>query len=201
VLLVATSAAGWRLVLPSVALLAVAVAVLSSMDLGSTGSAIAQRAESLSPTRIEQNAEDRSRFDERANVLGELRRAPVTGLGVDVPWRATERGLPVEHPDGRRYVHMAPLWWWLKLGILGLVAYAATLVAALLMAWRVWRRGAPGIVRVFGVASVGAVLGLVAIETTASFTGVDDRFTLLFASQLGLLATAWVRAGAAPRPR
>lgn len=200
VVLVATSAAGWRLVLPSAALLAVAVAVLSSIDLGTTGSAIAERAESLSPTRIEQNAEDRYRFDERANVLGELRRSPLTGLGVDVPWRATERGLPVEHADGRRYVHMAPLWWWLKLGVLGLVAYAATIGAALLMAWRVWRRGAPGIVRAFGVASVGAVLGLVAIETTASFTGVDDRFTALFAAQLGLLAAASLRAGDHRRP-
>ena len=33
-----------------------------------------------------------------------------------------------------------------------------------------------------------AILGLVVMDTTASFTGVDQRFTVLFGAQLGLLA-------------
>ncbi len=37
--------------------------------------------------------------------------------------------------------------------------------------------------------------GLVAMDTTASFTGVDPRFTVLFASQVGLLALAVRTAG------
>jgi hypothetical protein len=33
-----------------------------------------------------------------------------------------------------------------------------------------------------------ATAGLVVLDTTASFTGVDPRFTVLFGAQLGLLA-------------
>ncbi len=36
------------------------------------------------------------------------------------------------------------------------------------------------------------------IDTTASFTGVDPRFTVLFATQVGLLALLGRTAGARP---
>jgi hypothetical protein len=57
-----------------------------------------------------------------------------------------------------------------------------------LLSWRTWRNNREPIFRCFGLASMCGVLGLLAIETTASFTGVDARFTVVFATQLGLLA-------------
>ena len=42
--------------------------------------------------------------------------------------------------------------------------------------------------RAFALASLCAMVGLIAIDTTASFTGVDPRLTILFAAQVGVLA-------------
>ena len=58
----------------------------------------------------------------------------------------------------------------------------------MILAWQAWRRSAEPVLRAFGLASLCGIAGLVAVETTASFTGVDARFTVLFAAQLGLLA-------------
>jgi O-antigen ligase len=144
--------------------------------------------QSLSPTRLERNAEDRYRLDERANVIAEIKRHPVSGIGLQEGWRASDRPLPVEHQDGRRYVHFSLLWWWMKLGILGAAAFASLMLGALLLAWRTWRRNAEPLFRCFGLASMCGIAGLLAVETTASFTGVDARFTVVLAAQLGLLA-------------
>jgi O-antigen ligase len=144
--------------------------------------------QSLSPSRLETNAEDRYRLDERANVIAEIGRHPVAGIGLQQGWRASARGLPVEHVDGRQYVHFSLLWWWMKLGLLGAAAFASLLLGTLLLAWRTWRNNSVPLFRCFGLASMCGVLGLVVIETTASFTGVDARFTAVLAAQLGLLA-------------
>jgi O-antigen ligase len=187
VLILGLSPLGRRLLAPIAAFVVLAVLLIGSVHTQSQ-LPIAKRALSLQPSRIEANVEDRYRLDERANVLGEIREHPLTGLGMTIPWAATVRSLPVEHEGGREYVHFAALWYWLKLGILGLFAYVAILLAAMVLAWRVWRAGAEPYLRAFGLASLCAILGLAAIETTASFTGVDTRFTLLFGVQLGLLA-------------
>jgi len=134
-------------------------------------------------------------LDERANVLGEIREHPITGLGLSVPWQATVQPLSVEHENGREYVHFAALWFWLKLGILGLLAYLATIAGAGLLGWRVWRRSEEGPLRAFGLASLCGFAGLLVLETTATFTGVDPRFTVLLCAQIGLLA---LLDGAAP---
>ena len=91
---------------------------------------IVKRAASLNPTSIEANAEDRYRLDERANVLAEIKRHPITGLGMGIPWAATAQTLSLEsgEGEGREYVHFAALWFWLKLGILGLCAYIGVLL-------------------------------------------------------------------------
>jgi O-antigen ligase len=133
-------------------------------------------------------------------VIAEIRRSPVAGLGMAVPWNASAQPLGVEHDGGRLYVHFDLLWWWLKLGILGAVAYPLLLASAALMALRTWRQHQIPELRYFGLASLCAVVGLVAIETTASFTGVDPRFSLLFGAQLGLLATLSRRTSALHRP-
>jgi O-antigen ligase len=187
VLLLGSTATGRRLLVPVGLAIALAVLLLGSVHFQAQ-LPVVKRAESLAPTSLETNAEDRYRLDERANVLGEIRRHPITGLGVDVPWEASVQPLSVEHEEGRLYVHFAALWYWLKLGILGLVAYVALLLGAAVLAWRVWRTSAEPMLRAFGLASLCGFAGLVVIETTASFTGVDPRFTVLLGAQIGLLA-------------
>lgn len=190
------SPSGRRLILPIGALLAVAIWMLGSVAVQSDG-AVAQRLQSLSPTKVTTKPEDRYRLDERANVVAELQRRPISGLGLDVPWRATEQPLPVEVNPEHTYVHFSVLFWWLKLGALGLAAWIATMASALALSWRVWRRSREPLMRAVGLASLCGVIGLLAIETTGSFTGVDLRFTIAFGAQLGLLAVMARQADAA----
>ncbi len=186
-------------------LVLVGVAVLIGASIWSVGAInfqaqtpLLQRVQSLNPSSLETNAEDRYRLDERANVIGEIKRQPITGLGMNVPWAATVAPLGIEHVDGRQYVHFALLWWWLKLGILGAAAYVSLILSAGFLAWRVWRRSRGSTERSFALASMCALVGLVVIETTASFTGVDARFSVIFGTQLGLLAVLAHRLRHAP---
>jgi O-Antigen ligase len=187
VLLLGLASTRRRLAIPIVALLAVAVWMLGSVAVQSD-TPLGQRLQSLSPSSISAKAEDRYRFDERANVVAALREHPITGLGVKVPWQATERSLPVEVNPDHTYVHFAALYWWLKLGVLGLAAFLAMMASALALSWRVWRSAREPLLRAVGLASLAAFVGLLAIESTASFTGIESRFTFAFAAQLGLLA-------------
>ncbi len=187
VLLLALSPVGRRLLVPASLFIVAAIWLLGSLNFQS-GSPIAKRVASLSPTSVQTNVEDRYRLDERANVLATIKRHPVTGVGILVPWEASARPLSVEHEDGRQYVHFAALWFWLKLGILGLIAYVALFIATARLSWQVWRRSREPLLRAFGLASLCGIAGLVVVETTASFTGVDLRFTVLFGAQIGLLA-------------
>lgn len=180
-----------RLLVPSVVFVIAAILLAGSVHFQSQSqsqSPIIHRFESLVPSKLTTNVEDRYRLDERANVLAEIRAHPITGLGMLVPWSASLRPLSVEHQDGRLYVHLAALWFWLKLGILGLLAYVGLLIGAAVLGWRVWRSSREPLVRAFGLAWLCGIAGLAVIETTGSFTGVDARFTILFAAQLGVLA-------------
>jgi O-antigen ligase len=187
VLLLGISPGGRRLLLPAGLAVAAAIWLLGSIAFQAQ-LPIVKRAESLTPAKLEANREDRYRLDERANVLGEIGEHPIAGLGMTIPWAADVQPLSVEHEEGRQYVHFAALWFWLKLGLLGLCAYVALLLGSMVLAWRVWRSGSELLVRAFGLASLAGVAGLAVMDTTASFTGVDARFTVLFAAQLGLLA-------------
>jgi O-antigen ligase len=187
VFLLALSPTGRRLLVPAGLLVAAAIWLLGSVHLESQ-SPIIERATSLAPSKLEANLEDRYRLDERVNVLAAIGKHPITGLGILVEWPATHRVLSVEHEGGRAYVHFAALWYWLRLGILGLIAYVALIVSSALLAWRVWRRSRAPLFRAFGLASLCGLAGLALIETTASFTGVDTRFTVLIGAQIGMLA-------------
>lgn len=187
VLIISSSPGGRRLLGLTAVGVAATIWLLGSINFQSQ-LPIVKRAASLAPSKLEANQQDRYRLDERANVLGAIREHPFTGLGITVPWAASVRPLPVEREEGRQYVHFAALWFWLKLGILGLFAYVAVMAGAMALAWRTWRAATQPLLRAFGVASLAGMAGLVAMDTTASFTGVDPRFTVLFATQIGLLA-------------
>jgi hypothetical protein len=79
---------------------------------------------------------------------------------------------------------------WLRThwGVLGAASYIAFLVAMATLAVQTWRHHAIREFQCFGLASLCAVFGLAAIETTAAFTGVDPRFSVLIGAQFGLLA-------------
>jgi O-antigen ligase len=187
VVLLALSPVGRRLLVPTALFVAAGIWLLGSASFQSS-SPIVKRAASLAPSKLTTNVEDRYRIDERANVLADLESKPISGLGILVPWKATKRPLPVEHEDARQYVHFAALWWWMKLGILGLFAYPLLLLSAARLAWRIWRRGVEPIMRAFGLASLCGLAGLVVAETTATFTGADLRFTVVMGVLIGLLA-------------
>lgn len=187
VVVLATTPTGRRLLVPMCLGVGVAIWLLGAINFQSQ-SPLVKRVSSLAPAKLEKNVEDSYRLDERANVLAEIREHPVTGIGVTIPWSASARPLSVEHEEGRVYVHFAALWYWLHLGLLGLLAYVGVIFSGMWLAWLAWRRSPEPLIRAFGVASLCGIAGLIAIDTTASFTGVDARFTVLFAAQLGLLA-------------
>jgi len=187
VLLLGLRPLGRRLLIPIALLVGISIWLLGSIHFQAQ-SPITRRITSLKPNSLQTNLDDRYRLDERANVLGEIKEHPLSGLGMKVPWTATVRPLPLEHQNGRLYVHFAALWFWLKLGILGLIAYAGVLAAGIRLSFLVWRRSSEPLLRSFGLASMSAIIALIVLDTTASFTGVDQRFTVLFAVQLGLLA-------------
>ena len=187
VVLLALSPVGRRQLVPTALLVAAGIWLLGSINFQSQ-SPLVKRVASLNPSSLSTNVEDRYRIDERANVQGELEEKPITGLGINVSWNSSKRPLPIEHEEAREYVHFAALWWWMKMGILGLLAYFALLIATARLAWRVWRERTETIFRAFGLASLCGVAGLLVAETTATFTAAELRFTIVFAIQIGLLA-------------
>ncbi len=185
VLLLGSRRLGARLTFVVAVLLTVAVWAVSFQV--QAEAPIVERARSLEPSKLEQNAQDRYRIDEVENVVAEIRRQPVTGLGLGVQWTAVHP-LPIEHENGRSYTHVAVLWWWLKLGILGLVAYLSVMGTCLAMSWQVWRRSTDPLWSAVGLAMLCGLVALVVVETVGSFTGVDSRFTTLVGAVGGLLA-------------
>jgi O-antigen ligase len=187
ILLLGTTPTGRRLLVPTGLMIATAVWLLGSIHFQSN-LPIVKRVDSLSFEKIEANREDRYRLDERANVLAEIAEHPITGLGVGVPWQATTRPLSVEHESGREYVHFAALWFWLKLGVLGLCAYVGMIAGSFVLAWRTRLAARGPWLSAFALASACGIAGLAVMDTTASFTGVEARFTVVLAAQLGVLA-------------
>jgi hypothetical protein len=192
VVLLGLSSGGRKVVVPGAVLVVAAIWALGGVALQSD-TPLGQRVQSLSPSSIAVKPDERYRLDERANVWHAIKAEPVSGLGIGVRWQATARPLPVEVNPEHQYVHFAVLFWWLKLGVLGLLAYVGMFVAGVLMSLRVWRRSNVPVIRAFGLGSLCSMVGLAVIETTATFSGSDIRFTLLFAGQLALLSALWRR--------
>lgn len=192
IVLFASTPRARRVLVPAGVLIAFAVWLLANTGFQSN-LPVVKRLDTISASKLEANREDRYRIDERANVVAEIERHPITGVGSGGTWQATAAPLPVEHEEGRAYVHFAVLLYWLKLGILGLAAYVSIIFGSALIGWRAWRAAADPPMRAFGLASACAVAGLAVMDTTASFTGVEARFTAIFGLQLGLLAVLAAR--------
>lgn len=197
-LLIGSGQVGRRLIVPAAFVLGVAVWALVATGVGGQlNGSIATRAESLNPTAVKTNDQDRYRLSERRNVLANLVDHPVTGLGLGVPWTAT-KPMPIEHEGGRQYVHFAALWWWMKLGLLGIVGYLALMATAVGTGIATWRRHGDPTVRAVGLGGAMAVIGLAIAELTATFSGSEVRASVVFGAVLGLLAVARRTATATP---
>jgi O-antigen ligase len=187
-LMLATTPVGRRMLVPTALAIAAAVWLVGSIHFQDQ-IPIVKRAATLTPSKIEGSAEDRYRLNERANVWAAIEANPITGLGAAIPWKADVQTLSLETGgEGREYVHFAALWFWLKLGILGLFAYVGMMLASMWISVQAWRASHEPLLKAFGVASLCGLVGLIVIDTTASFTGVDPRFTIVLAAQVGLLA-------------
>ncbi|WP_372788659.1 O-antigen ligase family protein [Paraconexibacter sp.] len=199
IVLIATSPNTRRLLIPAVTVVVLALVVAFSN--GSTvelSGPLGERVEQLSPSKVLANAEDRYRIGERKNVVAAVRESPLAGLGIGVPWRAVHP-LSVEHPDGHLYSHVATLWFWMKFGLLGLIAYVGLILTAVLVGARIFRRHPDRMIAAAGLAGGVAILGLAIAETTATFIGAEPRMSLIVGLMLGLLAAA-DRDATAPRP-
>jgi hypothetical protein len=177
---------GRRIAVVAVALLGLATWTVSLQPV-QTETPIVERARSLEPSRVESNAQDRYRLDELRNVTAEIRKHPITGLGLGGEWSATHP-LGIEHQNGRGYTHVVAFWWWMKLGILGLIAYLSVMGTLLAMGWQVWRRSSDPHQSAAGLAIFCGLLALAIVETVGAFTGIDPRFTALVGGVGGLLA-------------
>jgi len=204
VLLVMTSPLSRRLLPPAAAVLAAALwLTISSGFVIDSQTPVVQRIQSLTPSRLTTNPQDRYRLDERKNVLAEIRASPLVGLGLAVPWQ--ERyplSVETQVGGGRLYVHMALLWYWLKLGIVGLIAYSAYMLTAIIVGIQIFRRHHDARIRVAGAGVAAGLVGLAVVETTGTFVGVDLRMSVLIGCVVGLLAVGWsqTRSAAAPSP-
>ncbi len=176
----------------AVGAVAVALTFAAALTIGSSdnpsASPVAERAQTLSPGGIGSNRGDRYRVDERRNVIENIERAPLTGVGLGVNWKVHQ---PLAEAHDRRYAHVATLWYWLALGPLGLIAYLAVFGTGLATARRIWNRHPDEIVQVCAIAGFGAILGLAIVELTATFTGIEPRVSLILGAALGWLAAAW----------
>jgi hypothetical protein len=193
VVIVASRRRGRAVIAIAAVALALGLAAATTItDTSGSGSAspspIAERAQTLTPSGIGSNRGDRYRIDERRNVIENVEEHPVTGIGLGVEWEVHQ---PLAEAHDRRYVHFAFLWYWLALGALGAIAYLLLLGSSLWTGRQVWRLHPDPVVQVCAIAAFGALIALGVVELTATFTGVEDRSTILLGALLGWLAAAW----------
>lgn len=130
-------------------------------------------------------ASDAYRVAERRNVLSTLRQNPIGGLGLGVPWPRTY-ALPSNITTAATYVHNAPMWYWLKLGLVGGLAYLALMLGAMWVAWTSARQSRTRTLQAISLTLGGGVLALFTAELTATFSGSDLRLSPVLGVVLGL---------------
>jgi hypothetical protein len=204
VVVLATGQHGLKRILPAVTAFAVAVLVAFTF-VGSASSAglpapVLERARSLNPSSLQAVKSDRYRLTEQRNVIAEIRTHPLTGIGLGVPWES-RYPLSASFPGSRGYTHVLLFNYWLKFGVLGVLAYLWLTAALLWGALQVWRSRAEPLIRASGLALFGGVLGLIVTDVTGSHTGVNLRLTIVFAAAMGWVSAVLMaqrKAGAQP---
>lgn len=177
---------GRRLAIPAILAVGALVWVLVSAGFGdSLQGPVAQRVESLRPSKLAVNRADRYRLDERANVWDAIKQQPLTGLGQGVTWQAVHP-LGIEYEDLRGYVHFAALWFWMKYSLLGLLAYIALMGSSLWLGLAVFRRQTDPLQAALGLGFAGAIVALVVAELTVTWIGAEPRFTLVVGAATGI---------------
>lgn len=190
VLLAASGRVGRRLAIPAAFLVAGAVFLgLQSGVASDPSGALATRVQSIDPSKVVRNDQDRYRLTERRNVLAELRAHPLTGVGVGVEWKQ-RYPLNFEVTDLQYYSHTAVLWHWLKYGAMGPLMYLWLIVAAALSGLRIFRRSTDRVVACAGLGAGAALIGLAVVELASTVIGPDLRGGMVAGVLLGLLAVA-----------
>jgi O-antigen ligase len=186
----ASGRVGRRLIVPAVLVIGVfGFLALSTGITGGLQGELSNRVSSISLASISRNQQDSYRIGERENALAAIASQPFTGIGLGTEWQ-TRHVMSFEVPGGHVYVHFAALWWWMKMGVLGLAAYLLAMGAAIATGIRVWLRHTDPRIRAFGLAAAAFTPGLMLIELTSTVIGANERGTLVFAAMLGLLAAA-----------
>jgi hypothetical protein len=178
---------------------AIALALVATFSFGGAGSGtspLLERASSLTPSGVDTNRGDRYRNDERKNVIANLEEHPWTGIGLGVPWRIH---YPTAEALDRRYTHLAVLAYWLDFGPLGVIAYVGLFGSFLWVSFGVWKRHRDQVVRIAALAIFGAILAMIVVELTATFTGVDPRISIVLGAALGWLSVAYGQLPERPR--
>jgi hypothetical protein len=192
ILMLATGRRGGRVLLPALIIFAIAgVGAFVVAGPSNSSNPVLARGKALSPSEISLNADDRYRIEERRNVLKNVDKRPVFGLGLGVEWVAY-RPISIDFPGSRQYTHFLPFWYWMKMGLFGFAAYVWLMITGMWMGFSIWRRHPDGLHRCIGMAAFAGFAGLIVVETTASFTGVDTRFSMIVGAALGWLAAARV---------
>jgi O-antigen ligase len=188
--LVASGRRGRPWVLMAGAALVLALwSVLAAGQSTDTDNPIVERAQTLNPSQVRQSTGDRYRLDEQRNVVEEIQRNPITGIGLGVPWKARSP-LSEEHTGGRYYTHVTLLWYWLNTGPIGFIAYIWLTAVTIWTGLQLWRRGLEKWERVVALAFAVGSVGLAVAETTGSFSGINFRFTVVLGACIAWLASA-----------
>jgi O-antigen ligase len=190
-ILIGSGRTGRRFLVP--AALAVGIVVYLTVATGVLGPVqgeLISRATSLTPTKVTANKEDRYRIAELKNTWPAVKRQPLEGLGIGVPWPEISP-LPFEYPFNHYFAHMAALYWWMTCGLMGLAAYLLLMGSAVVTGVRLWRRNATALLRAVALALGLGVAGLMVDELTTTVIGADARGGALIATAIGVLAVIY----------
>lgn len=190
-ILIGSGRTGRRLLVP--AMLAVGIAVYLAVATGVLGGVqgeLVKRATSITPTQVTSNKEDRYRLAELKNTWPAVKRQPLAGLGIGVPWSEISP-LPFEYPFNHYFAHMAGLYWWMTCGLMGLAAYLLLMGSAVVTGIRLWRRNTTPVFRAVALALGLGIAGLMVDELTTTVIGADARGTAVVAIGIGILAVIY----------
>jgi O-antigen ligase len=184
VVVIASRRTSRRLLLPIAGLTVLIVYLAAATGVtGGVQGTIVTRATSLTPTKVTTNKEDRYRLAELHNVWPAIKRQPLEGLGIGVPW--PERApLPFDH----YFTHFAGLYWWMTCGLIGLAAYVLLMGTTMVTGLRLWWQAREPFERLAALVIGLGTMALVIVELTTTVIPADPRGTAVFATAIGVLA-------------